>query len=135
MASTFTLEVATPERLVIREDVTEAQIPAKDGMIGILPDHAALLSELGIGELVYIRGGARQTLVIADGWVEVRDNYVRVLAGRAERANEIDSARAQVSLKRAEERLAKAAGGDVDIARALNSLKRAQARLAASKGS
>jgi len=135
MASTFTLEVATPERLVIREDVTEAQIPAKDGMLGILPDHAALLSELGIGELAYVKGGTRQTLVIADGWVEVRDNYVRVLAGRAERANEIDSARAQLALKRAEERLAKAAGGDVDIARALNALKRAQARLAASKGS
>lgn len=133
MASTFTLEVATPERLVIREEVTEAQIPGKDGMMGILPDHAALLSELGIGELSYVSNGARQTLSIADGWVEVRDNYVRVLAGRAERANEIDTARAQASLKRAEERLAKAAGGDVDMARALNALKRAQARLAVSK--
>lgn len=134
MASTFTLEVATPERLVIREQVTEAQIPGKDGMLGILPDHAALLSELGVGELSYLKGGTRYTLVIADGWMEVRDNYVRVLAGRAERADEIDTARAQQALKRAEERLAKAAGGEIDIGRALNSLKRAQARLAVAKG-
>jgi F-type H+-transporting ATPase subunit epsilon len=133
MASTFTLEVATPERLVIREEVTEAQIPGKDGAMGILPDHAALLSELGIGELSYVSNGVRSTMSIADGWVEVRDNYVRVLAGRAERANEIDAARAQASLKRAEERLAKVAGGDVDMARALNALKRAQARLAVAK--
>jgi F-type H+-transporting ATPase subunit epsilon len=131
--STFTLEVATPERLVIREEVSEAQIPAANGMIGILPDHAALLSELGIGELSYLQEGDRNTMIVADGWVEVRDNHVRVLAGRAERADEIDVARAQAALKRAEERLAKAAGGDVDIARALNSLKRAQARLAARK--
>lgn len=133
MASTFTLEVATPERLVIREEVTEAQIPGKNGALGILPDHAALLSELGIGELSYVTANARHTLSVADGWVEVRNNHVRVLAGRAERANEVDVGRAQAALKRAEERLAKAAGGEVDIARALNSLKRAQARLATSK--
>jgi F-type H+-transporting ATPase subunit epsilon len=108
MASTFTLEVATPERLIIREEVNEAQIPASNGMIGILPDHAALLSELGIGELSYFQSGERNTMVVADGWVEVRDNHVRVLAGRAERADEIDVARAQAALKRAEERLAKA---------------------------
>ncbi|HYZ83344.1 MAG TPA: F0F1 ATP synthase subunit epsilon [Bryobacteraceae bacterium] len=135
MADKFLLEVATPERLVIREEVTEAQIPAQNGMIGVLPDHAALLSNLGIGELSYVQGPERNSMVVADGWVEIRDNHVRVLAGRAEKADEIDVARAQAAMKRAEERLAQAAGGQVDIGRALNSLKRAQARLAASRAS
>ena len=131
MADTFELEIATPEKLVIREQVTEAQIPAEGGMIGVLPDHAPLISELGIGELTYVVGGAKSSLVVSKGWVEVLHNHVRVLADHAERANEIDVARAQASLKRAEDRLSKAAAGGVDIARALNAMKRAQARIAA----
>ncbi len=131
MADTFELEIATPEKLVIREQVTEAQIPAEGGMIGVLPEHAPLISELGVGELSYIVGGTKNSLVVSNGWVEVLKNHVRVLADRAERASEIDVARAQQSLKRAEDRLSKAAAGGVDIARALNAMKRAQARIAA----
>lgn len=130
MADSFELEVATPERLVIRENVSEAQIPAANGMIGVLPDHAALLSELGIGELSYQQGGTRHSMVISGGWVEVRNNHVRVLADRAELANEIDVARAQTALKRAQDRLANPTL-ELDVARALNAMKRAQARLAA----
>jgi F-type H+-transporting ATPase subunit epsilon len=131
MADTFELEIATPEKLVIREQVTEAQIPAEGGMIGVLPEHAPLISELGIGELTYTLDGSKKSLVVSNGWVEVLKNHVRVLADRAERASEIDVARAQASLKRAEDRLAKAAAGEIDIARALNAMKRAQARIAA----
>ena len=131
MADTFELEIATPEKLVIREQVTEAQIPAANGMIGVLPEHAPLISELGIGELTYQLGGAKKSLVVSNGWVEVFKNHVRVLADRAEQASDIDVARAQASLKRAEDRLSKAAAGGVDIARALNAMKRAQARIAA----
>lgn len=131
MADTFDLEIATPEKLVIREMVTEAQIPAEGGMIGVLPDHAPLVSELGIGELSYTVGGVKNSLVVSKGWVEVLKNHVRVLADHAEKANEIDVARAQLSLKRAEDRLSKAAAGGVDIARALNAMKRAEARIAA----
>jgi F-type H+-transporting ATPase subunit epsilon len=131
MADTFELEIATPEKLVIREQVTEAQIPAEGGMIGVLPEHAPLISELGIGELTYVVGGAKSSLVVSNGWVEVLKNHVRVLADHAEKANEIDVARAQASLKRAEDRLSKAAARGVDIARALNAMKRAQARIAA----
>jgi F-type H+-transporting ATPase subunit epsilon len=131
MADTFELEIATPERLVIREQVTEAQIPAEGGMIGVLPEHAPLISELGIGELTYSVGGAKKSLVVSKGWVEVLKNHVRVLADRAEKPSDIDVARAQASLKRAEERLSKASSGEVDIARALNAMKRAQARIAA----
>lgn len=130
MADGFELEVATPERLLIRERVNEAQIPAANGMIGILPDHAPLLSELGTGELSYMIGGLRHTIVVSDGWVEVRSNHVRVLATRAELASEIDVARAQASLKRANERLAHPTA-ELDVARAINAMRRAQARLAA----
>ena len=124
------LEVATPERLLIRERVTETQIPAANGMIGILPEHAPLLSELGVGELSYQAGGGRHTLVVSGGWVEVRNNHVRVLADKAEMSNEIDVARAQAALKRAQERLASPTA-ELDVARAINAMRRAQARLAA----
>lgn len=131
MAATFFLEVATPERLLVREQASDAQIPAANGMIGILPDHAALLSELGIGELKYTTGGVTKTMAISGGWVQVLNNEVRVITDRAERPDEIDVARAQTSLKRAAERLALPATAGVDVARALNALKRAEARLAA----
>ena len=54
MADTFTIEVATPERLLAREQAVRAQIPAKEGYIGVLPGHAALLSELGIGAMTFV---------------------------------------------------------------------------------
>ena len=130
MPETFLLEVATPERLVIREQVTEAQIPASDGYLGILPLHSPLLSEMGSGDLTYMVGGEKHTLAVAGGWVEVLPEQTRVLASVAEKANEIDAKRAAEALKRAEERLNNPPA-DLDVARALNALKRAQARLAA----
>jgi F-type H+-transporting ATPase subunit epsilon len=131
MADTFQLEVATPERLLIQEPVTEAQIPAASGMIGILPNHAPLLGELGTGELSYAGGQGRRTLVVSGGWVQVLNNEVRVMAERAEHGSEIDVKRAETALKRAQERLALPPSAGVDVARALNALKRAEARLTA----
>ncbi len=84
MADTFQLEVATPERLFVREDVTEAQIPAANGYVGILPGHAALLSELGAGELSFMVGGRRRCLFVEGGWLEVSNDHARVLATKAE---------------------------------------------------
>ncbi len=83
MADTFLLEVATPERLMVRENVSEAQIPAKDGYLGILPGHAALLSELGSGVLSYTADGRRRSLHIDGGWLEVSNDHARVLATTA----------------------------------------------------
>ncbi len=81
MAETFLLEVATPERLHVREQVTEAQIPAKSGYVGILPGHAAMLAELGGGELSYTtETGRRGTLWVEGGWLEVSGDHARVLA-------------------------------------------------------
>jgi F-type H+-transporting ATPase subunit epsilon len=84
MADTFEIEIATPEKLVAREHAESAQIPGKDGYMGILPDHAALLSELGEGNLSFTSGGQTKSYKITGGYVEVRDNHVRVLADRAE---------------------------------------------------
>jgi F-type H+-transporting ATPase subunit epsilon len=133
MAGTLLLEVATPERLMLKENVSEVEVPGAEGEMGILPEHAALLSELGAGPLRYTPDGGRpHYLFVSGGWVEVNANTVRVLANTAEHGNDIDTQRAQDALQRANQRLLNPTG-DVDIARALNALKRAQARLEASK--
>jgi F-type H+-transporting ATPase subunit epsilon len=82
MADTLQLEIATPEREVASAAVDYVTIPGKDGYMGILPGHAALLSELGEGDLSYVSGGKTEQLKISGGYVEVRDNHVRVLADR-----------------------------------------------------
>jgi F-type H+-transporting ATPase subunit epsilon len=133
MQETFRLEVAAPERLLVNEAVTQATIPGEQGYMGILPGHAALLSELGIGELSYtLLSGDRHILVVAGGYAEISGNHVRVLALNAERSSEIDVKRAEAALRRATERIANPLPG-IDIARALNAAKRAQARLEAAK--
>jgi F-type H+-transporting ATPase subunit epsilon len=132
-AGTLRLEVATPERLLVQEDATEVYVPAANGMIGILPEHAPLLSELGVGELSFVTSAGRRSVFVAGGWVQVLQNEVRVLADRAEDIGEIDTTRAEAALKRANERLNAPASAGVDVARALNAMRRAEARLAASR--
>jgi F-type H+-transporting ATPase subunit epsilon len=83
MADTFLLEVATPESLLVRDQVSEAQIPARNGYVGILPGHAALLAELGEGRLSYTAEGRRRSLMVQGGWLEVAGDHVRVLANGA----------------------------------------------------
>lgn len=129
MAETFELEIATPERLVVKEPVTEAQIPAATGEIGVLAGHAPLLSELGIGPLSFVSAGKRFTLAVAGGVLEVQPHRVRVLAMSAERPDDINTARARAAMQRAQERLA-SPKENLDYARALNALRRAQTRLA-----
>jgi F-type H+-transporting ATPase subunit epsilon len=128
MADTFQIEVATPERLLVSEQVAEAGIPLANGYIGVLPGHSPLLGELGTGELFYVAGGRRRSMVVSGGWAEVSDKGVRVLADSAEKADEIDMARAEEARKRALDRLSHPAA-DMDVARALEALKRAQARV------
>jgi F-type H+-transporting ATPase subunit epsilon len=84
MADTFEIEIATPEKLIVRQQAESAQVPGKDGYMGILPGHAALLSELGDGTLSITSGGQTNSFHVTGGYVEVRDNHVRVLADRAE---------------------------------------------------
>src|SRR6202171_4171977 len=103
MADAFQLEVATPERLIVEESVTEAQIPARDGYIGVLAGHAPLVAELQTGVLSYVTGGKPRYLAIHWGFVEVLGDRVRVLADFGERAEEIDVKRAQTALERAQQ--------------------------------
>jgi F-type H+-transporting ATPase subunit epsilon len=84
MADTFEIEIATPEKLVLRRQADFAEIPGKDGYMGILPGHAALLSELGDGVLSITLNQQTDTYTIHGGYVEIRDNHVRVLADGVE---------------------------------------------------
>ena len=132
MADSFELEIATPERQLVREDATEAQIPGKDGFLGILPGHAPLLGLLGSGALSYVSGGRKRYMAIHGGFLEVLSDHVRVLADLAERAEEIDAERAKRALQRSQEECINPALG-VEPAEALAAMLRAQARLAAAE--
>jgi F-type H+-transporting ATPase subunit epsilon len=82
VASTLRIEIVTPEKLVVSQDADYVEIPGKDGYMGILPEHAALLSELGEGELSYMLAGKKESCKVSGGYVEIRDNHVRVLADK-----------------------------------------------------
>jgi F-type H+-transporting ATPase subunit epsilon len=102
------LIVVTPERQLLRETVVEVTLPGRDGELGILPGHAPLITELGIGELSYRTAASSQPLSLAviRGFAEVLPDLVTLLAETAERAEEIDLQRAQEAKARAEKRLA-----------------------------
>src|SRR5215471_12632456 len=130
MAELIELEVDTPERQLVRDEVAEVQVRGKDGYLGILPGHAPLVSELGIGSLSYTVGGRKHFLAVHAGFLEVLPDHVRVLADLAERAEEIDVERARRALGRAQEQLSNPSSGvEPDVALAAS--ERAQARIAA----
>src|ERR1700694_4836765 len=106
MADTFTLEVVTPGRKVVHEAVNEAQIPVRGGYIGVLSGHTPLLAEMGIGELSFHVGGRVHSCTAFGGVGEVLGHHLIVLADAAERADEIDVARAQAARDRALKRMA-----------------------------
>jgi F-type H+-transporting ATPase subunit epsilon len=128
MAETLELEIATPERELVREQVNEVEVPGRDGYLGILPGHAALVGLLGIGVLTYMLGGQKRYMAVHGGFLEVAEDHVRVLADVAERAEEIDVQRARNAMQRAQEEGLNPALG-VDPAAALAAAARAQARL------
>jgi F-type H+-transporting ATPase subunit epsilon len=124
----LTLEVVTPEREVVREPVTEVQVPGREGYLGILPGHTPLLTELGIGALSYRKGAQTIYVAIAGGFAEVLGGRVLVLAEAAQRAEEIDTARAQTALAEAEKVLSSGAssGASTDWDAVLQSMARAR---------
>jgi F-type H+-transporting ATPase subunit epsilon len=119
MADRITLEVATPSRLVISEQVDEVVVPGIEGYFGVLPGHAAFLTTLGIGELTYRIGRDERHAAVAGGFCEVRNDKVIVLADTAELPAEIDR----------EQRLSGRMQEDIDYARAAAALARALIRL------
>jgi len=124
------LIVVTPERQLLRETVVEVTIPGLDGELGILPGHAPLITELGIGELRYRTATSSQPILLAvlRGFAEVLPDRVTLLAETAERAEEIDLSRAQAAKARAEKRLA-SNDTNVDWDRATIALQRAVIRI------
>src|SRR3954469_11967164 len=113
----LTLELVTPDRALVAEPVDEVELPGADGYFGVLPGHTPLLATLQVGELWYRVGQEKHYLAIAFGFVEVLPDRVTVLAQLAERAQDIDVARAEAAKRRAEERLTKA-HSDMDFERA-----------------
>jgi F-type H+-transporting ATPase subunit epsilon len=123
----LTLEIVTPDRSLVREEVDEVELPGSDGYFGVLPGHAPLLSTLMVGEMWYRVGQEKRYLAVAGGFVEVLPDRVTVLAQIGERAEDIDVARAEAAKRRAEERLAHPV--DVDPERARFSLAKALVRI------
>ena len=101
----LTLDVVTPDRPIVHEEVDEVQLPGAEGALGILPRHAPLLAQLQPGELWYRKGQARQFLSIEFGLAEVLPDRVTVLATLAERPEEIDVNQAETARKQAEEEM------------------------------
>ena len=122
------LEIVTPDRALIREEVDELQLPGSEGYLGVLPGHTPLLTTLKVGELWYRVGAEKHYLAIAGGFVEILPDRVTVLAHLAERAQDIDIARAEAAKRRAEERLAKPSS-DLDFERARIAMMKSLIRL------
>ena len=128
------LQVVTPERHVLQETVKSVEIPGKEGYLGVLPGHAPLITELGIGVLSYRSDGNTRYLTVIDGYAEVLPDRVIVLAEISERAEEIDVSRTRAALDRAKTEVASTNVSDPQWERASLALQRALVRLqAASK--
>lgn len=128
MAEVFQFEIVTPEKRVVDTAATEAQIPGKNGYLGVLPGHAPLITELAVGEITFRSDSGEQRLAVASGFAEVLPDKVTVLAETAERPEEINVERARKAKEHAEQRLA-GAQTEGDVERALDALQRAEVRL------
>ena len=122
------LQIVSADRSLVNETVDEVEIPGFDGYFGVLPGHTPLLAVLSVGELWYRQGSDKHYLLIANGFAEVQPDHVTILAQTAEKAEEIDLARAEAAKQRAEERVARPAV-DMDAERARISLLKSLIRL------
>jgi F-type H+-transporting ATPase subunit epsilon len=122
------LQIVTPDRLLVREQVDEVEIPGSDGYFGVLPGHTPLLASLAVGELWYRKGQEKTYLAIAFGFAEVLPDRVTILAQLAEKAEEIDATRAEEARKRAESRLVQPKA-EIDYDRARAALMKSLTRL------
>lgn len=128
--ATMLCEVVTAERVVYRDQVNLVVVPGVEGMLGILPRHTPLMAALTFGEVLIRKEGAEDVLMaVGGGFIEVTGDHVTILADSAERAEEIDIARAEAARRRAEERMRQRYREDVDFARAEAALRRSLVRL------
>ncbi len=121
------LQIVTPDRAIVKEQVDEVEIPGADGYFGVLPGHTPMLAALSVGELWYRKGQEKTYLAIAEGFAEVLPDRVTILAQLAERAEEIEVERAEAARARASKRLDDR--GDMDFPRARMALMKSMTRL------
>ncbi len=126
------LDIVTPAGLLMSENVAALNLPATLGSMGVLKNHAPLMTTLEIGTVKYTRNGVDHYLAVHGGFAEVKDNVVIILADSAERAEEIDVSRAEAAKQRAEARLKKR-DAELDVLRAEMALRRALTRIKTSE--
>ena len=123
------LEIITAERIVLTEEmVTSVRVPSAEGVVGILPRHAPLMTTLAPGELIMRKGEDEESFFVTGGFLEVRNNHIAVLADASERAEEIDISRAEEARNRAEAALKEKRDG-AELAAAEAAMRRALIRL------
>ncbi len=105
MAGKFLLEVVTPDRLLVSQEVDEVSAPCSEGDVGVLPAHCHFMSTLRIGELRYRADNVEQYMSVLWGFVQVTPRKVTILAEIAEKAEDIDVERAEAAVAKAEQRL------------------------------
>ncbi len=129
------LEVVTPERRVLAEQVNSVTVPGRSGEMQILPGHAALISELQTGVLTYNLDGTNFQLHVSGGFIEVNNDKVSVLAEIAERPEEIDAARARLAREHTEKQLSSWSGTEEEFEKARVRLEKSMVRLQLASGS
>ena len=126
------LDIITAEKLVYSDEVSSVVAPGSAGQLGILPNHAPLLTSLKPGELKVLKEGEESNIAVSGGFLEVLQNVVNILADTAERAEDIDFERAEAAMKRAQDKV-DSSDSDMDLEKAIQALKRSQARVYVSK--
>ena len=128
------LEIVTPEKKVLSETVDAVTIPTASGEVGILANHAPLISSLKPGVLSYTKAGATEKMVIAGGFIEVSADNISILADIAEKASEIDIEAAKTERDAAEKELNAWRGSEAEFETEKERLEKAQARLQLASG-
>ena len=126
------LDIITAEKLVYSDEVSSVVAPGSAGQLGILPNHAPLLTSLKPGELKVLKEGEESNIAVSGGFLEVLQNVGTILADTAERAEDIDFERAEAAMKRAQDKV-DSSDSDMDLEKAIQALKRSQARVYVSK--
>ena len=126
--TSLALEIVTPDKAIVKEQVDEVQLPGSEGYLGVLPGHAPLVTTLQVGEMWYRKGQDTKYLALAFGFAEILPDRVIVLAQIAERAEDIDLSRAEAAKVRAEQRVASVDSG-VDFERARIAMMKSLVRL------
>lgn len=132
MEKSLKLEIVTPDKQVLNEEVDYVGAPGVEGEFGVMPNHIAFLSALQIGNLYYKKGGKAHFVFLSGGFADVNSNKVTILAESAEKAEDIDLERARKAKERAEARM-KQQQESIDFARAQAALQRALSRIRATE--